>query len=193
MISSMSMSYQSMSQYQSLSCCEGKDDKNNAQEYQAISVTALTIEMNFKSQVNASDNFSMQTALDNLSNSMNEIKDFFDSLVKDGHIDMQKLGYEGKPIDKLSAEDATALIGDGGFFSVENTASRASSFVINFAGDDVSLLKEGRDGIIEGFKEAEKLWGGKLPEIAYKTQELALKQIDEKIHELGANTLDILS
>jgi hypothetical protein len=35
-----------------------------------------------------------------------------------------------------------------------------------------------------GFEEAEKLFGGQLPEISYKTQERTLALIDEKIKSL---------
>lgn len=195
MINSMSMSYQSMNQYQStFSAGESNATKNSdTQEYQAVSVQQLTIEINFQSQGKASDNFSVQTALDNISNNMKDMKEFFNSLVEDGHINMQELGYEGKPIDQLSTNEATALLGNGGFFSVENTAARASGFVMSFAGNNVELLREGRAGIIQGFEEAEKLWGGKLPDIAYESHDLALKQIDEKINSLGGTTLDILT
>ncbi|HIO90599.1 MAG TPA: hydrogenase-4 component G [Campylobacterales bacterium] len=195
MISSMSMSHQSINQYQSASCpCESNATKNSStEEYKAVSIQQLTIEINIQSQGRASDNFSVQTALDNISNNTKDIEDFFNSLVEDGHINMQELGYTGKPIDQLNPLEATELLGDGGFFSVENTAARASGFVMSFAGNNVELLREGRAGIIQGFEEAEKLWGGKLPDIAYESHNLALKQIDEKINSLGGTTLDILT
>jgi hypothetical protein len=104
---------------------------------------------------------------------------------------LKELGYEGKAILELTPDEATDLVAEGGFFSVENSAARASGFVIAGAGDDLSLLKAGREGIVKGFEEAEKAWGGKLPDIAYASQELALQQIDEKIQTLGGNALDV--
>jgi hypothetical protein len=74
---------------------------------------------------------------------------------------------------------------------VKKTAQREIDFVLNFAKDNIELIKEGRKGMIQGFKEAEKIWGGKLPDIAYKTQEVVLKALDKKIEELGGHSLDI--
>jgi hypothetical protein len=53
------------------------------------------------------------------------------------------------------------------------------------------MLKAGREGIVKGFEDAEKLWGGKLPDIAYDTQKLTLEKIDQTIQELGGNVLDL--
>ncbi|HHD83931.1 MAG TPA: hypothetical protein ENK93_03545 [Campylobacteraceae bacterium] len=120
-----------------------------------------------------------------------DIKDFLMGLEHEGMLSLKDLGYEGKPILKLSPEEASSLIADGGFFSVENTAKRGADFVLSGAGDDLEMLKAGREGIVKGFEEAEKLWGGKLPDIAYETQKRTLEMIDEKIRSLGANALDL--
>ena len=74
---------------------------------------------------------------------------------------------------------------------MENTAKRVADFVINGAGDDLEKLKAGKEGVINGFNQAQKLWGGKLPEISQKTQELLLKMIDERINELGGNVMSL--
>ena len=52
------------------------------------------------------------------------------------------------------------------------------------AQNDLAALQEARKGIVQGFEDAEKMWGGELPEISYQTQEKTLKIIDEKIAEL---------
>jgi hypothetical protein len=104
---------------------------------------------------------------------------------------LKDLGYTGKPISQLTPEEASDLISEDGFFGVKKTAQREIDFVLNFAKDDIELIKEGRKGMIQGFKEAEKIWGGKLPDIAYKTQEVVLKALDKRIEELGGHSLDI--
>ena len=104
---------------------------------------------------------------------------------------LKDLGYTGKPISQLTPEEATDLISEDGFFGVKKTAQREIDFVLNFAKDNIELIKEGRKGMIQGFKEAEKIWGGKLPDIAYKTQEVVLKALDKRIEELGGHSLDI--
>ena len=117
-------------------------------------------------------------------------KDVFNFLSGKGTLDglsLQDIGYEGKPITQLSAQEATDLISEDGFFGINQTSQRVSDFVLSFAGDDLELLEKGREGIIKGFEEAEKLFGGELPEISYKTQERTLSLIDEKIASLKAN------
>jgi len=104
---------------------------------------------------------------------------------------LEYLDYDGKPLLELSQDEAFGLIESDGFFGVDQSAQRASDFVIGFAGDDVSLLQEGRKAIVEGFEEAEKLWGGKLANIAYETQEKILQAIDETIALLGGNILNL--
>nr|MBF0222186.1 hypothetical protein [Desulfobulbaceae bacterium] len=78
-----------------------------------------------------------------------------------------------------------------GYWGTTQTADRLSNFVISGAGNNVEKMRMGREGIIRGFKEAEKLWGGKLPEISYNTLEKALTKIDERIHSLGQPVIDL--
>ena len=157
-----------------------------------LSLNARVVtEMFTKSSDHTNANALAHSALLSTVDGNQDIKDFLMGLEKEGGFSLKDLGYEGKPILELNPDEADALLGDGGFFSVENTAARASGFVIAGAGDDLSRLKAGREGIVKGFEEAEKLWGGKLPDIAYKSQKLALEQIDEKIQSLGGSALDV--
>ncbi len=103
---------------------------------------------------------------------------------------LQGIGYEGKPISELSQEEATKLVGDDGFFGIDQTAQRIADFVIMGSGGDEKLMREGREGIMQGFKDAEATWGGKLPDISYATIEKAAKMIDDKMAELGYSVLD---
>lgn len=100
------------------------------------------------------------------------------------------IGYEGKPTGKLSQEEAKELVSEDGFFGVTQTSERISNFVLMGAGDDVEKLKAGREGILQGFKEAEEMWGGKLPDISYETIDKAIEMIDTRLTELGASILD---
>jgi len=107
-------------------------------------------------------------------------------------IDYDAIGYRGKPIEELSQGEAKALVSEDGFFGVTQTAERIAGFVLAGAGDDLEKLQEGRRGIIQGFEEAESIWGGKLFDISYDTINKALESIDERIKELGGNVLDTL-
>lgn len=102
------------------------------------------------------------------------------------------IGYAGKPIGELSQDEAKALVAEDGFFGIAKTSERISNFVINGAGEDLEKLQAGRKGMLQGFKEAEELWGGKLPEISYTTMQIALEKVDARINELGGSVLDTL-
>jgi len=101
------------------------------------------------------------------------------------------LVYEGRPISELSPEQASDLIKEDGFFGVAKTSGRISDFVLAGAGNDLERLKAGREGILKGFQEAEKLWGGELPPLSYETLEKSLEAIDERIKYLGGSVVDL--
>ena len=156
-----------------------------------MSLNARVASMIFASGENTSSNASAQSSLFSMVDSKQEMNDFLMGIEKEGAFSLSDLGYDGKPILELNADEASDLLSAGGFFSVENTASRAAAFVVDTAGDDLSMLKAGREGIVKGFADAEKAWGGKLPDIAYDTQKLTLEKIDMKIQSIGGNALDV--
>ena len=103
---------------------------------------------------------------------------------------LASIGYEGDPIASLSQDEAKTLVSDEGFFGIDQTAKRLSDFVLNGAGQDIDKLRAGRSGIIEGFKQAEALWGEKLPQISYDTLDKALESIDKAMSEMGYSVID---
>jgi len=102
---------------------------------------------------------------------------------------VSSLVIEEEPDNGLSRVDAAALIGEDGFFGVANTAGRIADFVLSGAGDDLEKLRAGREGVLRGFKEAEKIWGGTLPDISYETIGRSLEAIDQRIEELGGSII----
>lgn len=119
-----------------------------------------------------------------LSSNQKEVLDFLSGNETTTKMSLENIGYEGKPITELSVDEAKDLVSENGFFGVTQTSNRVSNFVLNFAGNDLELLQKGREGIVQGFEEAKKMFGGELPEISYKTQERTLALIDEKIKSL---------
>lgn len=103
---------------------------------------------------------------------------------------LSDIGYSGKPIAKLSQEEASALVSEDGFFGVTQTAERIANFVINGAGGDESMMRAGREGMIQGFKEAEAMWGGELPEISQETMAKAIEMVDSAMHDLGFSIIN---
>jgi len=100
------------------------------------------------------------------------------------------IGYEGKSIASLSQEEAAELVSEDGFFGVKQTSVRISDFVIMGAGGDEKMLREGKKGILQGFEDAEKIWGEKLPDIAYETIDKAVAMIDKALIEGGFSLID---
>ncbi|WP_323592302.1 hydrogenase-4 component G [Aliarcobacter butzleri] len=154
------------------------------------SATKVTISMNAQYilfEMNASNvtktNSLAQFGLTGLTDQQNDVLSFLNGGTSDG-LTLSDLGYQGKPILQLSQDEATQLVSEDGFFGVTQTSDRVAGFVLSFSGDNLDILQKGREGIVKGFEEAEKLFGGQLLEISYKTQERTLALIDEKIKSL---------
>ncbi len=103
---------------------------------------------------------------------------------------LEDIGYDGKPIAELSKEEATDLVSEDGFFGITQTSDRIANFVINGSNGDEDMMRAGREGMIQGFKEAEKMWGGELPEISQKTMDAALEKVDKAMAELGYSIIN---
>ncbi len=106
-------------------------------------------------------------------------------------IDFASLGYNGKNPLEMNTDELNQLVSEEGFFGIDNTASRIADFVIKGAGNDVEKLKKGLEGIKQGFEQAEKIWGGELPQISQDTIEATIKKVSDRIDELGGKTLDL--
>jgi arsenate reductase-like glutaredoxin family protein len=103
---------------------------------------------------------------------------------------LSDIGYEGKPIAELSQEEAAELVSEDGFFGIEQTSDRIANFVINGSGGDEKLMRAGREGMLEGFKAAEAMWGGELPEISQKTMQAAIEKVDKAMYDLGFSIIN---
>lgn len=91
---------------------------------------------------------------------------------------------EGKlKADPKTVASAREEISENGYWGVEQTSERLFSFAFSLAGGDPAKAQEMRDAFIKGYKEAEKAWGGALPEICRKTYEATLKKFDEWMSE----------
>lgn len=149
----------------------------------SISMESIKVFLNIKSVELTQSNTSAQNTLMNIVNNT-EVYDFLSGKELDSGFSLKSIGYDGKPITELSTDEAKELVSDEGFFGVIETSSRVSSFVIGMTGDNVEGLQEARKGIVQGFEQAESMWGGTLPEISYETQAKTLEVIDSKIAEL---------
>ncbi len=81
-------------------------------------------------------------------------------------------------VDPATREQAQADISESGYWGVTQTSDRILDFAKALSGGDSSKLEELRSAFEKGFKQAEKTWGGKLPEISQKTYEETMKKFD---------------
>lgn len=109
---------------------------------------------------------------------------------KDFQSFLSEIGYTGKPIAELSKEEAAELVSEDGFFGVTQTSQRIANFVINGGAGDEDRLRAGREGMIAGFKEAEAMWGGELPEISQETMAKAIEMVDKAMYDLGFSIIN---
>lgn len=129
------------------------------------------------------DSFSVQT---NVSGAQEQFtKDY-----EDFQTFLLGVGYEGKPIAELSQDEAAALVSEDGIFGIAQTSERVANFVINGSGGNEDMMRAGREGMIQGFKEAEQMWGGELPEISQKTMAKAIEMVDMAMNDLGFSILN---
>lgn len=92
-------------------------------------------------------------------------------------------------VDPVTKEQAKQDISENGYYGVEQTSSRIFDFACALAGDDVDKMKEMQAAFEKGFKQAEKIWGGKLPDICYQTQEAVKKKFDDYYATIEKSTI----
>ena len=136
---------------------------------------------------NANDMMLKSTTLQaSVSTPQNDFKQEY----KDFQSFLSDVGYSGKPIAELSQSEAADLVSEDGIFGVTQTSERIANFVIDGAGGDEDRFRAGREGMIQGFKEAEAMWGGKLPEISQQTMTKAIEMVDMAMNDLGFSILN---
>ncbi len=82
-------------------------------------------------------------------------------------------------VDAATKAQAEADIADDGYWGVKQTSERILDFAKALAGDDPEKLENMRAAFEKGFAQAEKTWGGKLPEISQQTYDAVMKGFDE--------------
>lgn len=88
-------------------------------------------------------------------------------------------------VDPATKAQAQADIAEDGYYGVTQTSERIFDFACALAGDDVDKMKEMQEAFAKGFKQAEEIWGGKLPDISYETQDAVNKKFEEYYAAMG--------
>lgn len=69
-------------------------------------------------------------------------------------------------------------VAPGGYWSPESTSDRFLEFAKALSGDDPAKADLLLDAFKKGYEEAEKIWGGELPEISKKTYDLTIEKFN---------------
>lgn len=82
-------------------------------------------------------------------------------------------------VDAATKAQAQEDISEDGYWGVKQTSERILDFAKALTGGDPSKIDEMKSAFEKGFKAAEKLWGGELPEISQKTYDAVMKGFEE--------------
>jgi hypothetical protein len=96
--------------------------------------------------------------------------------------------YQNLKVDDSTRLNAQQEISEDGYWGVKQTSARAIEFAKALSGGDPSKIALLRNSIEEGYKAAEKAWGGELPEISKQTLEATLKGLDDWAKEASQTT-----
>ncbi len=88
-------------------------------------------------------------------------------------------------VDAETKAQAQADIAEDGYFGVKQTSERILDFAKALTGGDPAQLEKMRDAFQKGFKQAEKTWGGKLPDISQKTYDAVMQGFDKAAEDAG--------
>lgn len=82
-------------------------------------------------------------------------------------------------VDPATKLQAQADIADDGYWGVDQTSQRILDFATALTGGDPDKIEEMRSAFQKGYKQAEKTWGGKLPDISQRTYDAVMKGFDD--------------
>lgn len=85
---------------------------------------------------------------------------------------------------KYTVDAATKLkaqqdISEDGYWGVNQTSDRIVQFATALTGGDPDKIEEMRSAFLKGYKQAEKTWGGSLPDISRCTYDAVMKKFDK--------------
>ena len=91
-------------------------------------------------------------------------------------------------VDAATKEQAQKDIAEDGYWGVEQTSDRIIDFAKVLTGGDPSKIEDMREAFKKGYEQAEKTWGGELPEISKKTYDAVMEKFDKMAEEAGQTT-----
>ena len=91
-------------------------------------------------------------------------------------------------VDPATKAQAQADIAEDGYWGVGQTSDRIIQFATALTGGDPDKIEAMRDAFKKGYAQAEKTWGGSLPEISQKTYDAVMEKFDKLAADAGLTT-----
>lgn len=88
-------------------------------------------------------------------------------------------------IDDEARAEAKLAISEDGPLGIKAVSDRLVDFAIAASGNDKGKIGEIKNAIAKGFKEAERILGGALPDISQKTYDETMRKLDEWANSEG--------
>lgn len=90
----------------------------------------------------------------------------------------------------LEVDEATKLqaqkdIAEDGYWGVKQTSERILDFANALTGGDPDKIEDMREAFKKGYEQAEKTWGGELPEISKQTYDAVMSGFDKMAEDAG--------
>lgn len=82
-------------------------------------------------------------------------------------------------VDPATKAQAQADIAEDGYWGVNQTSDRIIQFANALTGGDPDKIESMREAFKKGYAQAEKTWGGSLPEISQKTYDAVMEKFDK--------------
>jgi len=88
-------------------------------------------------------------------------------------------------VDEATKAQAQKDIAEDGYWGVKQTSERILDFANALTGGDPDKIEEMRDAFKKGYEQAEKTWGGELPEISKQTYDAVMSGFDKMAEDAG--------
>ena len=88
-------------------------------------------------------------------------------------------------VDPATKAQAQADIAEDGYWGVNQTSDRIIQFANALTGGDPDKIESMREAFKKGYAQAEKTWGGSLPEISQKTYDAVMEKFDKLAADAG--------
>lgn len=106
--------------------------------------------------------------------------------------DMWQFLASGKfEVDAATKAQAQEDISEDGYWGVKQTSNRILDFATALTGGDPNKIEDMRKAFEKGYKQAEKTWGGELPEISKQTYDAVMAGFDKMAEEAASTTQSV--